>query len=146
MRTLKDCDDLFISMHFSDQYNMSTTLASNGDLQLGIRALDFQFRLPSTRHMERLRPLLKMVMYFIDLVGTHRLTAQAHAASVSKRRLVAEHIRKANQRQEAARKEEKKKGDTTATQELTEAQLRKREAKEAKAAAKKNKPRVKIIR
>jgi len=70
LATLKAYENDFVRMHFSDQALVSSAYP---------KSLQFEFRLPVPRQMERLQTLTKMVMFFIDLVPKTRLSKAALA-------------------------------------------------------------------
>jgi len=145
---LKEREDLFASLHFTDQ-NSNPAFYAGGSGNKKI--LRLKFNLPSQKNMGDLAPLMKMaVVHFIDRVASIRLSAQARARATQKRKIVADNLFRAShaQRQEALlkRKEElRKKEEENATELSPEAQRRK-EARDYKAALKRKQPRVKILR
>jgi len=144
---LKDKEDLFVSLHFTDQ-NASPPFYAGGSGNK--KMLKFKFNIPSQQNMDDLKPLMKMAIHFIDRVASKRLSAQARTRALQKRKIVADNLFRAShaQRQEALtkRKEElRKKEEENAVELSPEAQKRK-EARDYKAALKKKQPRVKILR
>jgi len=100
--------------------------------------------------MEDLKRLTKMAIHFIDKVASKRLSAQARARALHKRKIVAEKIYRAShlERQErlTKRKELRRQKEETNQLELSPEAQRKKEAREYKAMMKRKQPKVKIIR
>ncbi|CAL9226684.1 unnamed protein product, partial [Arabidopsis halleri] len=58
----------FISMHFSDQHPGKQR-----------KMLLFKFALPDAQHMDDMVRLVALIPYYIDLVGSYKLSSQADA-------------------------------------------------------------------
>lgn len=138
IRTLTKHEDLFISLHITDEGNvnfLSTT-----------KILRCKFRIPSLADMERCRTLVTMAIHFIDLAASHRLSAQARQRALRDRRKWADEEYRAThaQRQEALvhRKEELKRRDDNSVGDLGDVGSRRKESSRSSS----KKPRVKVIR
>eukprot|EP00808_Paulinella_micropora_P008263 g35595.t1 len=139
---------VFEVLHFTDQN-------SDPNCRLGKKILRFQFQLPINQDQIRAtQKFLAMAFHFIDCVATQKLSAQARESALKKRRKVSEKMHRAThaQRQEAhqRRKEEMKRREeeqlAAEKANLSEAALRKKEAREYNKAFRKKQPRVKLIR
>eukprot|EP00741_Cyanophora_paradoxa_P019542 tig00021127_g18864.t1 len=141
LRVLSKKPSYFRSLHFSDQ-----------DEGREKKTLKFEFELPPAGQMSELLTLMRMVFYYVDRVPSVSLPAPAKArAEKARKELVAAELKKGHkEREEAAqRKKQERKEREEAERErlaatLSRDELRRLEAKQAKADLKKRMPKVKI--
>ncbi|XP_070564759.1 PAT complex subunit CCDC47-like [Ptychodera flava] len=116
-------EDMFDYLHFSDQFSGPKLNTDDGQptkLPPTQKVLIFSFNVPgngypSTKDMQKLEPMMKLVMHCIDKVKRFRLSKEGKSKADKTRAKIAETFLKAShsQRQEAAqtRREEKRRAD-----------------------------------
>jgi len=124
LTTLKNYEDYFVKMHFSDQGILSSVWK---------KSIEFEFKLPPTSEMDRLHTLTKMVMFFIDWIPKISLSKKEKSKAEKLRSKISEASMKQlmQQRQEVAqqRKVEKKQKEVENLQKLSPESQRKKEEK-----------------
>jgi hypothetical protein len=143
-KALESCKSHFKMLHFTDRAPMSAF----GTSHLSHTVLRLQLHLPAADRMESVRPLMDMMMYFIDAVGETRISAAGLKKGGELRKAYAARLQReaAAERQEeaAARKAEKLKAEREALKKLSASAREKKEAKMERRERKKRMPGMKM--
>lgn len=141
VRTLEKYGDLLVSLHITDEGSVNFSTST--------KIIRCKFLIPDLKDMEQCRTLIMMVMHFIDLTATYRLSAQARVKALKDRKKWADQEYRAShsQRQEASvqRKEEMKRREEIAAAEAADSSSRRKDSSRNGKLGKRS-PRVKVIR